>query len=373
MSAHARCTLAGFVLFVCIAAAPLPAEERFSLPVFKSGYERPAETFQTSYRYGWEMCDGVIFLAVLGLGAWLLLKRRSRAGVMALSLFSLLYFGFLRHGCICPVGSVQNVWLALLDPAYAVPLAVVIAFLVPLLVALVAGRVFCGSACPLGALQDWVLLRPLRLPRWLTEALGLLRFFVLGLALYAVCTMRVFPVCLLDPFVGFFRLSGPWWMLLAGAVVLLVGTVIGRPYCRFCCPYGGLLALFSRWPTVEVAVTPDICINCTLCDNACPFGAIERPRDAWVASAGVRLALLAGALVAVLGLGILGHLADGRTLAGAGLGLWCGLVIGVKLLTLGRVEKRESYTVNQAECLSCGRCYASCPRQRAAWEKKRSA
>ena len=38
-----------------------------------------------------------------------------------LSLFSLLYFGFYREGCVCAIGSVQNVALALFDSSYALP------------------------------------------------------------------------------------------------------------------------------------------------------------------------------------------------------------------------------------------------------------
>jgi polyferredoxin len=87
-----------------------------------------------------------------------------------------------------------------------------------------------------------------------------------------------FLICRFDPFVSFFRLSGSLTMFIAGAAFLIVGTVVGRPYCRFLCPYGALLNLFSRFSRRNVTVTPDECVVCGLCKNACPFDAI-RPAD----------------------------------------------------------------------------------------------
>ena len=59
------------------------------------------------------------------------------------------------------------------------------------------------------------------------------------------------------------------------AVVLVLSTFVGRPYCRFLCPYGALLGLLSRVSWKHATITPDECINCKLCEDACPFGAIE--------------------------------------------------------------------------------------------------
>ena len=52
-------------------------------------------------------------------------------------------------------------------------------------------------------------------------------------------------ICQYDPFVPLFRLNGPGYMLFLGGVLLATGLLIGRPYCRFLCPYGVLLRLLS--------------------------------------------------------------------------------------------------------------------------------
>ena len=43
-----------------------------------------------------------------------------------------------------------------------------------------------------------------------------------------------------------FRLNGPSHMFFLGGLLLALGVVVGRPYCRFLCPYGVILRLLSR-------------------------------------------------------------------------------------------------------------------------------
>jgi len=265
------------VVVLLLAAGGMAAEQRFPPPDFESGYRLPDTAFPAPASPGGEIAAVVIMAAALTLAAWLALKKRSRRGMWALSIFSLVYFGFIRKGCVCPIGAIQNVTLALADPGYALPFTVVLIFALPLLFALLFGRVFCGGVCPLGAIQDLVLIRPLRLPRWLQEGLGVLPALYLGLAVLYAATDTMFIICAWDPFIGLFRLSGPVGHLILGGVVLLAATCIGRPYCRFACPYGVLLGIASRFSKYHATITPDDCVVCGLCDTACPFDAIRRP------------------------------------------------------------------------------------------------
>ena len=41
------------------------------------------------------------------------------------------YFGFFREGCVCAVGSVQNISLALFNPVYTIPITAVLFFIIP--------------------------------------------------------------------------------------------------------------------------------------------------------------------------------------------------------------------------------------------------
>ncbi len=215
------------------------------------------------------------------LASYLILKRRSRRAIFALMIGSLLYFGFVRDGCICPIGAIQNVTLTAFDSSYAIPIAAAIFFVVPLVFTLFHGRVFCGAICPLGAIQDAVLIRPVAVPRWLESGLRLIAYTYLGAAVLFAATGSAFLICRYDPFVGFFRLGGNWNVLVIGASLLLIGLFVGRPYCRFLCPYGVVLRQLSRLSKRRVTITPNECIQCRLCENACPFGAIREPTGDW--------------------------------------------------------------------------------------------
>ncbi len=268
-------------------AATVPqAPPRFPPPDFTPDYQMPASTYPGARATWRDFADVAVLGAALSAAAYLALKRRSRNGILALSIFSLAYFGFYRAGCICPIGGIQNVTLALVNRSYAVPLVAVLFFALPLVFALLFGRVFCGGVCPLGAIQDLVLIRPVRVPLWLQKALGVLPLVYLGAAVLFAALDTMFIICRYDPFVSFFRLGGSFGMLVAGGVVLLLSVFIGRPYCRFACPYRVLLGLCSRVAWRHATVTPDECITCSLCEGECPFGAIRRPTPEGVGGEG---------------------------------------------------------------------------------------
>lgn len=218
---------------------------------------------------------GVLFLA-LSMSSYFVLVKRSRRGIYWLSLFSLGYFGFFREGCICPIGSIQNVAQAVFSPLYVAPLVVIFFFFLPLLYSALFGRSYCAAVCPHGAIQDAVLAKPVRVPDWLEHCLGILPFVYLGLGVLYAATGSAYIICDYDPFIAIFRLSGSSSMLGLGALFLIAGVFVGRPYCRYMCPYGVLLRLFSHVSKYNVKIYPDRCIDCSLCDDSCPFEAIKK-------------------------------------------------------------------------------------------------
>ena len=154
-------------------------------------------------------------------------------------------------------------------------------FFLPLLVAVFYGRAFCGGVCALGSLQELVLIRPVQVPKKLDRVLSWLKYVYLLAAIgFEVLPLaqRDFVICRFDPFVSLFRRSGFAHMLALGAAFLVLGMFVGRPYCRYLCPYGGLLAWFSRLSSRGVSITPNKELDCGLCTDACPYGAIEKMR-----------------------------------------------------------------------------------------------
>ena len=252
--------------------------ERFPPPDFEEGYQMPAAQHPTPTPLWREYGDVGVLLAALLVSAFLALRMRSRTGMVWLSLFSLAYFGFFRKGCVCSVGSLQNVALGLFDKEYLVALPVLFFFALPLVFALLFGRVFCAGVCPLGVVQDLVLIKPVRIPGWLNACLGFFPYVYLAAALAAVGVNGTFLICRYDPFVSLFRLQGPTTLLLLGGIFLTLSLFVGRPYCRFVCPYAVLLRICSRWSWKHLTITPDECVVCSLCHDACPFDAIQAAR-----------------------------------------------------------------------------------------------
>jgi NosR/NirI family nitrous oxide reductase transcriptional regulator len=253
-----------------------PTEENIGEGYLTPEVQRPRSTSKAR-----QLLDLGLLAGALGLAAWLVLKTRSRRYVVILAIACLAYFGFVREGCICPIGSIQNVTTALVDPNYAIPYFVIGIFMLPLVAALFFGRVFCSGVCALGSIQELVLLKPIEVPPKLDRVLGSFRWVYLVAAIgFAVLPAinRDFIICRFDPFVGFFRFTGPFHMLLLGGLFLVVGVFVGRPYCRYLCPYGALLSVFSRYAWKSVSITPNRELDCGLCQKACPYGAIEEMR-----------------------------------------------------------------------------------------------
>lgn len=393
------------------------AQQRFPRPDFETDYQAPSVHVPEPRHGMMEYLDVFILFLVLSVATWLVLKKRSRKGVLYLSLFTLIYFGFYRNGCICSIGAIQNVALALVDPTYAISLTALAFFMLPLLFALFAGRVFCGGACPLGAMQDLIIIKPIELPIGVRKALGVIPYLYLGLAILFAATKTDFIICRYDPFVGIFRMDASFNMLILGGSFLIVGMFVGRPYCRFLCPYGVLLNWTSSVSKKHLTITPSECIDCKLCERSCPMDAINRPVtepatkkkdiNRFVLSVVViPLLMLAGGFIVSKShvylskanrtvslaellithpelksdpdhIDIQTFLASGKTMdslveeatlireqfrfGGWILGAFFGLAFGIMFSRKTIYRNRTDYEPDKGNCVSCGRCMDFCP------------
>ena len=411
-----------FILLSLLLFAGASAQNRFPKPDFESGYQYPELQYPVPNETLWVTIDIILLVALMSFVAWAVIRKRTRKPVIWVSVISVAYFGFFRSGCICSIGSVQNISLALADNTYALPFSVLLFFILPVLFAFLFGRVFCAGVCPFGALQELVNIKNYRLSGAVTTALGMVPWIYLIFAVLYAVTRSSFIICRFDPFIGIFRLGGDIGMIIFGVLLLIAAIFTGRPFCRFICPYGALLSLFSRVSIWKVQLTEKPCINCELCHNACPVDAIRPPYDNKVKETrmqGVRrilayfvvlpLIVLAGALLMRYMSGdlsraskdvrlydmVVQHEAEPRDVLSLELeafygqggtieeltgkyeqiqaefrfystfaGALIGLVIGMTLIGLSVKRTRKQYEIDHAACVACARCFSYCPQNK---------
>jgi ferredoxin len=310
--------------------------------------------------------------------------------------------------------------MALFNENYSMPLPVLLFFIIPLIAALLFGRVFCAAVCPLGAIQELVGFRMLKINKHVEKVLTTIPFVYLGLAVLISATGSQFIICRYDPFVGIFRLNAPYTMIIFGSLLLVVGIFVNRPYCRYLCPYGVLQNIFSRFSQKHVTISPAECRNCRLCEPSCPYNAIL-PSDpvrkdmipektSWKSSL-IRILLIP---VMAASFAVLMH-NSAPSLSGVNnkvqlareirlekktgknsvskaaiafhesgqteeqlfseelavierfrkgapfVGLFLGLSLGIGLFSSSVRNIRTEYIINRGRCVSCGKCFKYCP------------
>lgn len=406
-------------LFILLNSVILFAQKRFPQPEFSTGHVPPVTTTPDPRALFFEYLDVFILLFLLSFITYLILKKRSRRLIFWTSIFSVLYFGFWKEGCVCSVGSIQNITLALFDKTFLIPVTVVLVFALPLVFALFFGRSFCAGVCYMGALQELVILKPIKIAPSLQKALGIIPYAYLSLSILFAATGADFIICRYDPFIGFFRMNANLSMFVFGASILVIGTIVARPYCRFLCPYGVLLNWMSQLSKWRVTVTPAECIQCKLCENSCPVDAINYPLEQVKAEQkqkGPKRLLFLFLLIPVLMFagGFLasristplsavhhtvklaqeveneinsnkqsktqeaiafhssGNLAktlfkdaaeiQNKFYKGSWImGIILGLILGIALVKSSVIRVEKDYIPDKGNCVSCGRCYDYCP------------
>ena len=393
---------------------------RFPRPDFESGYVYPEQQqFVIPNEALWSYIDIAMLLLLMSFVAWAVIKKQIRWPVTLVSVISVAYFGFFRHGCVCSIGAIQNVALTLTSDSYSIPLYVLLLFILPIIFTFFFGRVFCAGVCPFGALQDLVNIKNYKLSKAVTGVLGIFPWIYLSFAVLFAVTNSRFIICRFDPFVGIFRLGGELPLILFGAALLVFSVFTGRPFCRFICPYGAILSLFSKVSFFRVTITKKDCINCQLCHNACPVDAIRSPYENKVKESryeGVKrilrylvflpLMVIAGATImyilsdkfskvnktvqlyemivqheikpqATQPLELQAFYGQEKTVEelvaqiavikkefsiwSGIVGAFFGLIIALALINLSVKRTRKSYEIDDANCVGCGRCFSYCP------------
>ena len=161
-------------------------------------------------------------------------------------------------------------------------------FLAFVAMSLLLKKAFCSWLCPVGTLSErlWqigrkIFGRTFRIARWADIPLRGLKYLLLGFFLFAIGAMSAGALeeFMYTPYgivadvkmLNFFR-----EISLAGLVVILVlvflSMLVQNFWCRYLCPYGALMGLFSLLSPIKIRRDADACIDCAKCARACPSG-----------------------------------------------------------------------------------------------------
>jgi polyferredoxin len=186
-----------------------------------------------------------------------------------------------------PIASLMNlkVWFYTgeLPSVHPAGVFVLVAFL---LISWLLRKSFCSWLCPVGTFSQYLAKLGRKLfrknfipPRWLDIPLRSLKYLLMGFFLYVIAAMSVNQILafLGGPYgvvadvklLNFFRtLTGSG---IAVLVFLAVASVfVENFWCRYLCPYGGLLGVLALASPLRIKREAALCIDCGKCARACP-------------------------------------------------------------------------------------------------------
>ncbi|MDD5297390.1 MAG: quinol dehydrogenase ferredoxin subunit NapH [Rhodocyclaceae bacterium] len=234
--------------------------------------------------------EAVIAKGWLGAHKWLLARRFSQLGILALFLLGPLAGVWVVKGNLAYSLTLNT--LPLTDPYVLlqslvtghvpeklglIGVAIVLAFYF-----LVGGRVYCSWVCPMNLLTD--------LAAWLRRRLGIKgsvhmsrrsRYWMLAMTLVLAAFSGSIAWELLNPVSMLHRglifgLGAAWTVVLV--VFLFDLFVMSRGWCGHLCPVGAFYSLLGRVSVLRISATKRAaCNDCMDCFDVCPEPQVIRP------------------------------------------------------------------------------------------------
>jgi polyferredoxin len=138
---------------------------------------------------------------------------------------------------------------------------------------LVLGRIFCGTLCPVGSLQELAYAVPVK-------KIVIQRREIPELVRLAVFVAAVIAALSLVDLMAFTGLYDLYALTLTASFAVAAGLVLlsvflYRPVCRFLCPFGVLFSVFAEFGWIRLRRS-EACINSKKCEKTCPTTAAGR-------------------------------------------------------------------------------------------------
>jgi polyferredoxin len=218
----------------------------------------------------------IVFLATV---FFLLRKRKVAAKNRKLIYIAALsIFGIILGSDPSPMGTVKDAVILLGSKGVIFPPRL-IAFVIFILMVILANKFICSWGCQVGTLQDFIfrlnrdpkdtkaLFGQIKVPFVITNSIRVIFFLFLTFAAFVWATDIVEPI---DPFKTF----KPQTIGIAGglfiSIIFIASLFVYRPWCHFFCPFGLFGWLAEKISIFKIKVDYDKCISCMACSKACP-------------------------------------------------------------------------------------------------------
>jgi len=180
-------------------------------------------------------------------------------------------------------GSIRDFRLS--DPltVFSAPDAPFLPILVPIVLALLLGRVFCGWVCPMGLLSEFVagirrVLAWMGLDFFAFPLSNRLKYAILAIGVgfavtssvsffYTIYPPRIVSDMVRDSLLSTIELYAAVFI---GAILLVELLFVERLWCRCLCPGGAVYSILGRGRFLRIRRDKGICTDCGDCDKACP-------------------------------------------------------------------------------------------------------
>lgn len=187
-----------------------------------------------------------------------------------------------------PISSFMSFFLFLVtgEIHYAHPAGFFV-FLAILVMSFIFGKSFCSWLCPVGFLSETlgnlgekISRRKVKMPKFLDYPLRSLKYLLLGFLLYSVfilmgsVAVKAFLnseynlVADIKMYYFFAKISQFSLIVLLSLTVLSI--LFRNFWCRYLCPYGAFLGIFSLLSLNRIKRDKETCTDCKLCSKVCP-------------------------------------------------------------------------------------------------------
>jgi len=229
-----------------------------------------------------------IIWITISLFAFIFIYKKKLSSKISIILYLISFFlGGIILGAI--PNSIMPIQQILITFGLGLPIISIIPMIIILILllftTLIVGRLFCGFACPVGALQELASklnfksnLKEQKNIKYKLEISHRTTNIIRGIFfIFIVLLSLVWGVALLqlvNPFLGLNAFTNPLMIVMLIPIITLCATLIAsffiyRPWCRFLCPFGAVAGITSVLSLYKYRRT-EACTECGLCEKICP-------------------------------------------------------------------------------------------------------